>query len=59
MDVVQLLIIVVVLGLVWWLVTSFVPLPAPIKTVITVVAVLIICILLLQWAGLTHINLRR
>jgi hypothetical protein len=56
MDLISLLVVVVVLGLVWWLVTSYVPLPQPVKTVIMVVAVLIICVLLLQWAGLTHIN---
>ena len=58
MDLVSLIVVLAVAGLVWWLVTTYLPLPPPIKTVITVVFVVILCIWLLQWAGLTHINLR-
>ncbi len=58
MDLIQLIIVLAVVGLVWWLVTTYIPMPPPIKTVITVVAVLILCVWLLQWAGLTHLSLR-
>jgi len=54
MDLISLLIALVVIGVVWWLVTTYIPMPQPIRTVITVVAVLILCIFLLQTFGLTH-----
>jgi hypothetical protein len=48
----QLIVVLVVLGLVWWLVTTYVPLPQPVKTIITVLAVLVLCLYLLSFAGL-------
>lgn len=57
MDLIQLLIVLVILGLVYWLVTSYLPLPPGVKKVITVIAVLILCIWLLQMAGITRLAL--
>lgn len=57
MDLIGLLIVLVVLGLVYWLVMTYLPLPPGVKKVITVVAVLILCIYLLSWAGIGHITL--
>ncbi len=54
MDLISLLVVLVVVGLVWYLVTTYVPMPAPIKTVITVIAVLILCVWLLESFGITH-----
>jgi hypothetical protein len=48
----QLIVVLIVVGLVWWLVTSYLPIPQPIKTIISVLAVLILIILLLSWVGL-------
>lgn len=59
MDLISLLVIVVVLGLVYWLVTTYVPLPPAVRTAITVIAVLVVCVALLNWAGLTHLSLAR
>lgn len=59
MDIGQLLVIVAVLGLVWFLVTKYIPMPPGVKTVLTAIAVLLLCLLLLDWAGLTHIRLSR
>jgi ABC-type glucose/galactose transport system permease subunit len=59
MDLVTLLVVLVVVGLVWWLVTTYVPLPPAIKTVATVIAVLLLCIWLLDWVGLTHLSVHR
>ena len=59
MDLVSLLVVLVVLGLVWWLVTTYIPLPPGVKTVITVIAVLILCVWLLQMVGLTHVSFPR
>lgn len=52
MDLIQVLIVLVVLGVVWYLVTTYIPMPPPIKTVITVIAVLVLCIFLLQAFGI-------
>ncbi len=57
MDIISLLVVLVVVGLVWWLVTTYLPLPQPIKMVITCIAVLILCVWLLQWAGIAHLGL--
>lgn len=51
MDLVSLLVVVVILCLVWYLVTTYVPMPQPIRTVITVIAVLILCVWLLRAFG--------
>ncbi len=61
MDLVSVIIVLAVLGLVSWLVWTYIlPLfPPPIRTVVIVVAVVILCILILQWAGLTHLNIGR
>ncbi len=58
MDIIPLLVVLVVVGLVWWLVTTYLPLPPPVKTVLTVVGVLVLCVWLLEWAGLAHLPLR-
>ncbi len=52
MSIVGLLITLVVLGVVWYLITTYVPMAAPIKTVITVIAVLALCLFLLSYFGL-------
>lgn len=51
-SLVQLLVVVVVLSLVWYLISTYVPIPAPIKTVIVVIGVLILCLWLLRAFGL-------
>ena len=48
----QLLIILVVLGLVWWLISAMLPIPQPFKNVILVLLVLIAIFYLLRFAGL-------
>lgn len=52
MDLIQLLIVLVVIGVVWYLVSTYIPMPAPMKTVITVIAVLVLCIFLLRAFGI-------
>jgi uncharacterized membrane protein (Fun14 family) len=56
--VIEVLILLVVCGVVWYLVTTYVPMPQPIKVVITVVAVLALCIWLLQYFGVTDFDFR-
>ena len=57
MDLIQLLIVLTILGVIWYMVTTYIPMPAPIKTVITVIAVLALCLLLLDVAGIGHISI--
>lgn len=42
----------VVLGLIWYLVLKFIPLPEPVKTVLNVVFILILIFAVLQLFGL-------
>lgn len=52
MSIISLLVGLVVIGLIWWLIETYVPLPPPIKTVIRVVLVLLLCLWLLQVFGI-------
>lgn len=52
MGLIELIIVLAVVGCIWYLVTTYIPMPGPIKTVITVIAVIILCLLLLQVAGI-------
>ena len=56
MDLISLIVVLVVVGLVWWLITTYLPLPQPIKTVITVVFVLAVCLYLLSAVGIVHLR---
>ena len=52
MDIIQVLIVLVVVGVILYLVQTYIPMAAPIKTIITVVVVLILCIWLLNVFGI-------
>ncbi len=52
MDLINVLIVLVIVGVILWLVQTYIPMPAPIKTIITVVVVLFLCIWLLQLFGI-------
>lgn len=53
MDLIQLLIVLVVAGVILWLINTYIPMQPPIKTIINIVVVLILCIWLLQAFGIT------
>lgn len=57
MDLISLIVVLAVVGLIWWMVTTYIPMPQPIKTIITVIAVVVLCIWLLQWAGIGGLSL--
>lgn len=59
MDLTGLIIALAVIGGIWYLVTTYIPMPAPIKTVITIIAVVALCLLLLQLLGVGHVGLHR
>lgn len=52
MDLIRLIIVLGVLGAVWYLVTTYIPMPQPIKVVITIIAVVALCIVLLNLVGI-------
>lgn len=51
----QLLVLLVVVGVVLYLINNYVPMAAPIKTIINVVVVLAVCIWLLRVTGIVNI----
>lgn len=51
MGLIELIVILAVLGCVWYLIVTYIPMPGPIKTIITVIAVIALCILLLGMIG--------
>lgn len=53
MDIVQVLVVLVVAGLIVYLINTYVPMAPPIKTVLNVVVVLILCVWLLRFFGIT------
>ena len=52
---IQLLVVLVVVGVVLYLINNYVPMAAPIKTIINVVVVLAVCIWLLRVTGVVNI----
>jgi hypothetical protein len=59
MDLIQLLLVLVVAGVVLWLINTYIPMQPPIKTIINVVVVLILCLWLLQAFGITNLRVGR
>ena len=52
MGLIQAIVVIVVVGLILYLVETYVPMAAPIKTVLRVIVVLLLCLWLLQLVGL-------
>jgi uncharacterized membrane protein len=52
MDLIQLLVVLVVVGVVLWLINTYVPMQAPFKTIINIIVVLFVCIWLLNAFGI-------
>jgi hypothetical protein len=54
MGVIQVVVVLLVLGLVWWLFSTYVlpRVPEPFKTVIIIVLVVAVCLWLLEWVGI-------
>lgn len=57
MDLISLIIVLAVLGCILYMVQTYIPMPAPIKTVITVIVVIVCCLVLLDFAGIGHSNI--
>jgi multisubunit Na+/H+ antiporter MnhE subunit len=58
MDVTHLVVLVAVLAIIWVLITRFIPMPAPVGTILGIVFAVIIILALLSFVGLGHFGLR-
>lgn len=52
MDLISLVIFVVILGIIWWAVTTYVPMPPAGKTVLTIAFVVVLVLALLSFLGI-------
>ena len=52
MDLLQLIIVIVVMGIVWWALTSFVPMPPAGKQILTIAFVVVLILCLLSFLGI-------
>lgn len=52
MDLLQLIVLVCVLGLVWWALTTYVPMPPAGRTVLVVAFVVVLVLALLSFLGI-------
>lgn len=57
MDLISLMIVLAVIGVCWWMIVTYIPMPDPMKSVITVVAVIALCIVLLNLTGVGNIHI--
>lgn len=55
MPIVQLLIVFVVVGVILWLINTYVPMAQPVKTVMNIVVVLLLCLWLLSLFGIGNV----
>jgi len=56
MPLINLLIVLIIVGVCLYLVTTYIPMAPPIKTVITVVVVLVLCLWLLSIFGVGNLT---
>jgi hypothetical protein len=57
MSLISLLILLIVVGVILWLINTYIPMAPPVKTVINVVAVLVLCLWLLSLFGIGDITI--
>jgi len=55
-PILQILIVLIVVGVCLWLVNTYIPMAAPIRTIITVVVVLVLVIWLLELFGIGNMT---
>jgi len=51
---IQIVVVLVILGVIMWLVNTYIPMPAPFKTIIMVVVVIAVCLWLLSAFGILN-----
>jgi hypothetical protein len=52
MPIIQLLVLIVVIGVILWLVNTYVPMAPPVKNILNIVVILFLCLWLLSVFGL-------
>jgi len=52
MGLIQIVVVLIVIGVLLWLVNTYIPMAAPIKTIINIVVVVFVCLWLLSAFGL-------
>ena len=57
MSIIQLLVVLIIIGVILYLVNTYIPMAPPIKTVINVVVVLLLCLWLLEVFGIGNVTL--
>ena len=58
MPIVTIIVVLVVVGLVPYLINTYIPMAQPIKTVLNVVVVLLLCLWLLNAFGIVNVPIR-
>lgn len=59
MPLIEVLIVLIIVGVLLWLVQTYIPMAQPIKVVITVVVILVICLWILSMFGIGDIYVGR
>ena len=59
MDLIQVIIVLIIVGVCLYLIQTYIPMSPPIKTILMVVVVLVLCLWLLQVFGISTIPIRR
>ena len=59
MPLFNLIVVFVIVGVIMWLINTYVPMQQPIKTVLNIVVVLLLCLWLLQLVGIGDIYVGR
>ena len=54
MSLISVVITLIVLGVILWLVNTYIPMEQPVKTILNIVIVAVVCLWLLQAFGLTN-----
>ena len=52
MDIIQILVVLIIIGVILYLVQTYIPLAPPVRTIINVVVVLLLCLWLLRLFGI-------
>jgi hypothetical protein len=51
-DILNLIVVIVIIGIIMWLINAFIPMPGAIRSLINLIALIVIIIYILQYAGL-------
>ena len=58
MSLISIIVVLVVMGLVLYLINTYIPMAKPVKTVLNVVVVLMLCLWLLNAFGIVNVPIR-